>query len=266
MNLVSRLKNEQRPLVCFDHGLGDFCNWLPVYKELLKQTGRRIEMGVRSKRQFHLIYPQVVLTDKMEGRAGYSFIYNIRYRETYGGIQKPYECAYNEIGLNEFVWEPYQFKGESQNTDSKRVGVNFFGITGSKGKSKFCPPKTAEKIWNEIKEAGYEPFEIYQRVNFINDYYRDGDVPDNFAYANEYNSLRFREPNLKTLYDEVKKCKYVLSTDSGTLYLALCILGINGVIGLENEKKISQYLPTEIMKIDVCNYEVKSAYKLLSEK
>jgi len=265
MKLISRLKDEQRPLICFDHGLGDFCNWLPVYKEIVKQTGRRIELGVRSKRQFHLIYPNLVLTDKIDVKPRYSFIYNVRYRETEDALSKPYECAFNEFGLSDFIWEPHFFKHAVNNLESKRVGVNFFGITGSKGKVKFCPKGVPEKIWYGLEDAGFEPFEIYQRVSFIRDYYSNCDVPDNFSLANEQNSLRYREPNLKMLYDEIGKCKYVLSTDSGTLYLALCVLGMGSVIGLENEKQINKYLPKPIDIIDVANYKEEAINIILSK-
>lgn len=264
MSLIDRLRNEQRPLLVWGHGLGDFCNFLPIYHEIIKRTGKRVSLGVQSKRQFHLIYPNVILTDKLNSIAGFSYIYNVKYKEDNNDLTKAENCAINEFGMENFVWEPHQFKNDVDN-NNKRVGVNFFGITGSNKESKFCSLKTAYRIWYEIKAAGYIPFELYQRVGFINDYYRDGNVPDDFPLADKTNSLRFKEPNLKLLHEEIKKCCRVISTDSGILYLALSTIGKDNVIGLENQKKISRYLPIEIEKVDVADYKKKSVFNLLTK-
>lgn len=266
MRLIDRLKNEQRSLLIFRHGLGDFCNFIPIYKEICKITNKRIDLGVESKRQFQLIFPNVVLIDKMRDdvKSRYSFIYRVAYKESQGNLSKPYECAVNEFGLDGFTWEPHQFKTELKNEQNKQIGLNFFGITGSAKESKFCSLKTAYSIWEEIKQAGYNPFELYQRVGFITDYYREGlQVPDEFPLADNVNSLRFQKPDLGLIINEIKKSRRVISTDSGILYLAIMLLGKENVIGLENEKKISKYLPIEIIKVNVKCYKRGIIYNLL---
>jgi len=208
----------------------------------------------------------VVLVDKIGSdiKSKYSFFYSVRYGEPNGILSKPYLCAKNEFGLDDFIWEPYRFKNDYDNSNSKRIGVCFFGITGSNKESKFCPTKTAERIWGEIQSAGYEPFELYQGVNFIKDYYIDGKVPDAFNLTNESNSLRFQEPNLLLLFNEIKKCKKVICVDNGVLYLSLSLLGERGIIGLENQKQIQNYLPRSINIVNVKNYREGSIYNLLT--
>ena len=266
MRLIDRLKNEQRSLLSFRHGLGDIIQFFPIYKEICRITGKRIDLGVENKRQFQLLFPNVVSIDKMRDdvKSRYSFIHRVAYREPQGELSKPYECAINEFGLKDFVWEPYQFKTELNNENSKQIGINFFGITGSNKESKFCSLTTAYSIWEEIQQAGYNPFELYQRVGFITDYYREGlQVPDEFPLADNVNSLRFQKPDLGLIINEIKKSRKVISTDSGILYLAIMLLGKENVIGLENEKKISKYLPIEIIKVNIKSYKRGTIYNLL---
>lgn len=262
MRIIDKLKLHQRSIIFFNHGLGDFVLFLPVYKEILKQAGKRIDLGVHSKRQFQIFHPSVQLTDKIDIKSRYTFIYNVKYGDPLDDLSKPYHCAYNEFGLDEFVWEEHKIKNEEEK-ESKTIGVQFFGLSGFKGESKFCPPKTAELIWREIEKAGYEPFELYQRVGFAKDYFLDMDIPDKFDLATENNSLRFQEPNLKLAFEKIKKCKAVISVDSGLLYLAISLIGKENVIGLENMKRISKYLPIDINKVNIKDYEPDSILKQL---
>jgi hypothetical protein len=262
MKLIERLKQEQRSIIFFNHGLGDFILFLPVYKEILRQTGKRIDLGVSSYRQFHKLYPNVVLTDKVDVKSRYSFIYNVKYREPEKGISKPYHCAYNEFGLDQFTWTEHEFKNIEE-TESKTIGVQFFGLSGFKGESKFCPPKVAEKIWKEIEQAGFKPFELYQRVNFAKNYFLNMDIPDRFDLATEENSLRFQEPSMDLVFNKIKKCRTVISVDSGLLYLAISTIGKQNVIGLENKKQISKFLPIDINKVNVNDYQKNSILKSL---
>jgi hypothetical protein len=271
MKLINEIKDKERILIIFNHGLGDFINFIPVFEELKRQTDKNITICSEVKREFHLIYPDIIPNDKVD-LSKYDYIKRINYKEFHditkplewgSKLSKVYHCAYEEIGLKEFIWKPYQFKEELNNKDSKRIGVSFFGLTGSEKNSKFCPKDIAEKIWNEIIYCDYEPFELYQRVNFVGDYYRSGNVPDDFDLVNETNSLRFQEPNLKLLYNSIKNCKKVISVDTGILYLAVSVLGLDNVMGLENMKYISNFLPAPIQLTSVRYYKERNIIEFL---
>lgn len=265
MRLIDKLKIANRPLITFSHGLGDFLLHLPIYKEVIKQAGKKVDLGVQSKRHFHLIYSGLVLTDKIDVKSRYDFIQPIKYAEPFGEYSKPLQCAFSEYGLTDFQWEPYKFQNNVSNKKSKRIGVHFFGHSGFNKQSKFCPIKVAEKIWKEIELAGYEPFELYQRTNFTKDYFLNSEIPDKFDLATKENSLRFEQPNLKLVFEEIKKCRFFIGVDSGLLYLSLSLLGENSIIGLENKKKISRYLPTKITTVNVDDYKDGSVFNLLKQ-
>ena len=252
-------RSSGKVLIHFDHGLGDIINFLPVLTELEKQTKKKITLSTEDWRQFHLIYSRNRISpeDFMECRKSFGYVYRIYYpeaAENCGFIEhtkehaKPYLCAYQELGMKPFAWEPFNFKFKRE-VNEKRVGVHFFG--NSSAKLKFCPIKTANKIWKEIEEAGFEPFEVHQPVKSK----WKGDDEDLLEGINETNSIRHRETDLKLLFDELAKCKYFFGVDSGVFYLALPLLGRDNVCFLRNKKNVSMYVPIHINQIDVADYE-----------
>jgi len=265
MTILEQINNvEGMVLLIFNHGLGDFCNFLPVFFELQKQTKTKLVIGSDSKRQLKEIYPNVVYVDsEIFDKNIYSFIYRVRYPEPCNSclpvehmteMPKPYICASLEFGIPNFIWKPYRHMVE-RNKVIKRIGLHFFGHSSSL--LKFCPQIIAEKIWQGIIEAGYMPFEVHMRPQFRLDYdCSANDIEkDVFPLATPENSLRFEEPNLKRLIEEIAKCEIFIGVDSGPLYLASAILGSDKVIGLENEKYIGAYFPTHINTISVKQYE-----------
>lgn len=257
MTILEKIKETKgKSLLIFNHGLGDFCNFLPVFIELQKQTKRKIYLGADKKRQFNIIYPEILSLDKNSNLKEFDFVYTIRYPEPISNcsfieqteeLSKPYICAYFELGMSEFVWCPYIIQAENKEKNNKRIGLHFFGHT-SKDK-KFCSVLTAETIWEEIKELGYEPFEIHQisEKKFF-------DSQDTLKQINESNSLRFQKANLRTMIEEINKCQYFFGVDSGPVYLALSILKRKNIMFLQNKKKMSMYVPVSVSTLDTSNY------------
>ena len=224
-------------------------------EELQKQTNKRIWLGTEEKRQFYLIYDKrvIVIKDNHTLKSEFSFIYRVSFPDTRNNCcfiedsdeyAKAYICAYNEIKMKPFVWKPYDFNIKREVIDT-RVGVHFFGHTSPK--LKFCPIKTANKIWKEIESSGYEPFEIHQ----VPDIKWKTEDQDLLQGINEKNSLRFQKANLKLLFDELSKCKYFFGVDAGVFYLALSLLGRDNICFLRNRKNVSMFVPVHINQIDV---------------
>lgn len=261
-----------KSLFIFEHGLGDLINFLPIWYEFMEQTGIQCTLGASEKRQFNLINKNIIIINESSIMRKFSYTYKILYpdpKNTSIPIDiseesaKPYICGLYELGMSPFVWKPYRMLNKSKVEDSKRVGVHLFGHTGMN--KKFCPVDVAEKIWQEIIDAGYEPYECHMTPGFA-DEYPDFVEADSMDCINEDCSLRFNEPDLESMIKEIGKCKFFIGVDSGPIYLASALLGIDNIIGLENQKKHNNFIPKHIVTVPVLNYKPGAIYKQLKFK
>lgn len=277
LNLLNKIREAKNPLLVFNHGLGDQILFLPVFLELQIQLRKKITLGTQKKRQFKLIYPQIIYVDELFNvRDKYDFIYTIQYpdskklsvpMELHNESAKPYICAFYELGIKDFVWKPYKLHVKNNNKKiDKRIGVHLVGgHTGLQLKS--CPNDNAELIWNEIIEAGYEPFEIYMTPKFSEEYrLTDKRCNDYLPFINKKNSLRFEQPDLQKMINEISKCKYFIGIDSGPIYLASTILGCENILGLYSYKRHDHFLPKHISMAKVENYKKNSIKRFLRYK
>jgi len=262
MKPIGKVKSVSgRSLFIFDHGLGDLINFMPVWYEFIEQTGIKPTLAANEKRQFHLIDSSIVPIDDLFNTRKYQYKYKVLYPDPKNSSipidisdepAKPYLCAYYELGMEEFTWKPFHMHNENKIENSKRIGVHLFGHTGMD--KKFCPVDVAEKIWNEIIEAGYEPFECHMTPDFA-DEYPDFVEADSMECLTSDCSLRYEKADLKKMIEEIGKCKFFIGVDSGPIYLASALLGTDYIIGLENQKKHNNFLPKHIATIPVLNYE-----------
>lgn len=270
MKPIDKLRTTSgKSLFIFDHGLGDLINFLPVWYEFIKQAGIHPILGSSSKRQFDLIDKNIISIDDLFNKRRYNYVYKVLYPDPKDSSipidvsdepPKPYLCAFYELGMDYFVWKPYHMENKYKVDNSRRVGVHLFGHTGMH--KKFCPVEVGEQIWKEIIEAGYEPYECHMTPDFADEY------PD-FVEADFMNcldkdcSLRYEKADLKKMIQEIGKCKFFIGIDSGPIYLASALLGLDNIIGLENQKKHNNFLPKHIVTIPVLNYEAGSIYNQL---
>jgi hypothetical protein len=248
----------RKSVFIFDHGLGDFIHYLPVHLEFERQAQMEVILAASRSRQFHMLYPKVQESETLVPRT-YGMIYKVHYPDTksfvvpfeiYDEPSKPYLCAYYELGLSPFVWTPYRITAPVRERH-KRIGVHFFGHTGSN--EKFCPPPIAKMIWEEIIQAGYEPFECHMRPEFRSRYADCG--VDDCSFIKGDQTIRFQKPELSLMRDAIANCQYFIGVDSGPLYLATSILGHENVIGLENKKRIAYYCPKHINTLSIREYQ-----------
>lgn len=249
-----------RSLFIFDHGLGDLINFMPVWYEFIRQSGVTPKLGSSAKRQFNLIVPSILSIDGLFNKRKYDYIYKILYPDPKNSSipidisdepAKPYICAYYELGLEEFTWKPFVMPNDYKIENSKRIGVHLFGHTGMD--KKFCPVDVAEKIWQEIIDAGYEPFECHMTPDFA-DEYPDFIEAESMVCLNSDCSLRYEKADLAKMIKEIGKCKFFIGVDSGPIYLASALLGTDYIVGLENQKKHNNFIPKHITTVPVLNY------------
>lgn len=266
------IENKKNVLLIFDHGLGDMVLFLPVYHELKKQMGKRIDLASPIRRQFHLIDPCIVPIQENDTflREKYDYIYRVRYPDSKNSLipteynddpPKPYLCALYEFGMKPFIWRAIRKENPLYNKESKRVGFHFFGHTSFE--TKFCPKDVAETMWEETIKAGYEPFEIHMRPQYFVSMLPNQFEVDSFKYATKENSLRFEYPDLSLMIQEICKCRFFFGVDSGPLYLSSMFLGLENIVGLQNMKYISHFLPTPIQNVSVRQFDKNRFLRIL---
>ncbi|MDY0315693.1 MAG: hypothetical protein RBR32_11525, partial [Bacteroidales bacterium] len=188
----------------------------------------------------------------------YTFIFRIRYVEPFGKYMnrsKPYLCNELVVGLKDFEWKPFQ-RYDSIDYASNEVGVHFFGNTNQKNKSPDL--ELAENIWNTIEDFGLDPFEIHNTS--FNQYDENG-----MKFLKFGASLRFEDPNLERIIEKITECSSFIGIDSGPFYLAGSILGYDRCIGLKKVWDFERYIPMEIKKVDINNFNPDDLKKYLEE-
>lgn len=250
-----------RALLIFNHGLGDFINFLPIYREL-KSRFLEWKFDIGTNRQFKDIYPIVSLDNWTDMRAffrQYTYLFQISYPEPPATekLSKPYYCNKMEIGLDNFKWTPFESLSVVKKVKNPNlIGCHFFGNTNQKNKS--IDVKLVEKIWNDLMKLGYFPYEIHNE--------KFNDNTSRVPFFNSDNSLRFQHPSLRKIAEVITKCQYFIGIDSGPLYLAGNLLGYDKCIGMEKNYKFSKYLPFKLDKIDMNNYKFSDLKTILENK
>lgn len=247
-----------RVLFLFNHGLGDVINFIPIVEELKIRYPRYLfRIGVHKNRNIQisdLIQPISDMDNIRQLIRYFTYVFKISYPEPVNTkLSKPYFCNEQEIGLDNFVWEPFKLNTniKTKSIDSL-VGVHFFGNTNQRNKT--LNINLAKQIWEDIEQCGFVPFEIYNK-------FQSSSVVD-FDVVNETNSLRFKNSTIQETIDVISNCSYFFGIDSGPLYLATSVLGPERCIGLEKNYSISKYFPCYLKTFPINNYTSKK-FKIL---
>jgi len=75
--------------------------------------------------------------------------------------------------------------------------------------------------------------------------------------------LRFQKPDLGVMCDAISSCAWFIGVDSGPLYMSAAILSQLRLIGLENEKRIHNFIPIHFNTISIKEYKPGSIKQLL---
>jgi hypothetical protein len=266
INVLETYETPGKAVLLFNHGLGDFILFLPLFEQLCDYCeGWDLYIGCSPERNFKYLHKKCVIMDSPYGKyeGVYDIIFNIIYPEPprdenelknikgrfsvekVETITKPYLCNELEVGLPRFVWKPHKIRFKRKAVDSKIIGVHFFGHTSVQNKD--SDVSTAEFIWNQIKEAGFKPFEIQMLPLSV---LKDEETPKFIGK----DTIRYQFPNLRIMCESIKKCKGFIGVDSGPIYLAGSILGFENVLGLERLRKFNKVCPVKMNILDIEDY------------
>jgi len=113
----------------------------------------------------------------------------------------------------------------------------------------------AEKIWEEIKRAGFVPFECSMKHPFFN--------PENKLYPFVDKHMRDWPATVETLAAFIGSCHAYITAVSGNFHLALSVLGRDRVMLLEKDLKRELFTKEVIATADVKEYKDGSIKKFL---
>ena len=142
--LVEYLKDDQKVLVRFGHGLGDTILWYPCF-EKLKQSYPKVHFDLYVESGQEEVFESIADKDA----EGYDHVFHLDFPMSEGSeLTKMAKCCKEEIGIE----PPEQEIAKLPSCESPFVAVHFHGtaLPGSVG----CPEEIAKQIWQEVKILG----------------------------------------------------------------------------------------------------------------
>lgn len=287
-------------LLIFDHGLGDLIEFMNIYETLRKDFPKwdfyighhpSLDYEYLSNKIYKIkeVNPNYIVPyqksvvqivdhvfnryDKDEFSNTFKIVCVINFKDYRHPIlntsikinrSKNDICKVLEIGYDDNkVLEQYKspFQSKLNNENSKRVMVHVGGHTDKSTKN---PSESDMKlIWNEIIEAGYEPFDVH--MNHTSTIIGcDIQLP---SYIKPEQTIRNSKGSLKLLVDTILTCKYAIGVASGPILLANTILGNNNCIGLESNFKFTDYITYNCPdSICIQPYKPNSIYNWLKQQ
>lgn len=293
-------RNGGNCLIIYQHGLGDLIEFLPVFNTLIKKYPNwNFNIGFHPSLQLDMMHEKAIsITDLNKNFTlpiGKSYVqvpqvfdvfnmdkllsrYDVvaaiqmwDYRHPFNKTPNPNAtfkhimASILEVGLPEgTVFEKYipPFKKDLNNKDSKRVIFHVGGHTDKQIKNP--SPEAQECIWNEIKEAGYEPFDVHMNSSSS----IVGTKLETPPYIKDGEHIRNSEGGLKTLISEVLKAKYIVGVVSGPLHLCNVLYGSENCLGLEGMFPVNNYVYSEtgLDTVKIHPYDPGSVYEWLKKK
>ena len=243
-------------LIPFFHGVGDVVMVLPIMAKLKSLYPEiKIDLGLCRGLDQETFVPGAVLLDgDWRDNAltlGYDLVYPLNFP-----LEKPADTTLTkaEISCVEEVGIP-PVCGHLPLRTKGLVGVHF-QMTSVPWVAN-ADPDIAEKIWNDIKEAGFVPIETHFQHVFHNP------VNQRFPFVDTH--VRDCAPKIETLMALLGSCRAFIGVVSGNFHMALSILGTERVMLLEKDLKSAHFTKDKIATADLKNYknEVKEFLRRL---
>jgi len=225
----------------FWHGLGDAVQFMLVL-DCLKELypGIHFHLGLLRGLDLETVYPEAVLiTDLKNIEEGFDLTVLLNFPVEIPGLTKSELCCREELGIPLVSgYKPLpKFPG-------KLVAVHF-NLT--------CLPtlanpteETAEKIWNEIREAGFIPIEVHFSHVFDN--------PDNKKFGFVDCTVRKCVARVASLIGLIQHCTAFVGVVSGPFHCAMATMPHDRIAFLEKAIPVARFTHEKIQTFDINNY------------
>ena len=237
-------ENVKKVLIFFWHGLGDLVQFLAPF-DVLKSLYPNIQfdLALAEGLDQEEIYPNALLVKgeetidfSSERFKDYDIIARINFPvETDPNLTKNELCCKAELGISP-VW------GHKKLPDfpSRLIGVHFQNTALP---DVFNPSKeVAEKIWNEVLNAGFIPIEL----EFLHAFHNPQNIKFDFIDC----TVRRVEAKISTLLGLLRVCAGVICVVSGPLHCALALMP-EKVLYLEKDVPIERFTHLSIPKVNI---------------
>lgn len=247
MKLAEHLKTGayKKVLLPFFHGVGDVVMFLPILKRLRElYPDVHFDLGLCRGLDQETFVPDAVLLDGDWREKCLGFGYDLIFPCNFPIEQLP-DTSHTKAEIScieEIGIEPVC--GHLPLVPKKLVGVSF-QCTSVPWVAN-TEPDVAEKIWNEIKAAGFVPIEINMRHVFFN--------PANEKYPFIDNHVRDWPARIETLMALIGSCAAYVSAVSGNFHVALSVLGPKRVMLLEKDLKVGHFTKEAVAAVNTKNY------------
>lgn len=232
-------------VIFFGHGIGDciqFMNILDKLKELYPDI--KFIMGLQEGLNQETIYPDAIFVNSREDAQklnDYDLVAQINFPvETDPNLTKSELCCKTELGI-----ELISGHKKLPKFPSKLVAVHFHNTALP---ALANPDKeTAEKIWNEILEAGWIPIESHFEHVYHN--------PENKKFPFIDCAVRRCKPQISTLISLLQISGAFIGTVSGNFHCAMSVMPYNRIAFLEKEIPVERFTHESIKVFDIKNYQ-----------
>lgn len=249
--LSDRITGPANVLLVFWHGVGDLVMFLEPYKALRRAfpyarfiiglpKGLTHEELLNNEIPYHLLTAEEV--NETPDQLPYDLVAKITFPMSEGQEQytKGEWCCIHELGI-----PPVHGHGRLAPGVNRLVAVHFC-ITCLPDS---CNPDrdTAERIWNDILEAGYIPLETHFQHIFHNP------VNEKFDFIDA--SVRRCRPQVSSLVGILRNCSAFVGVVSGNFHAALSVLPPERILLLEKDFTRSMFTKRNIAYADLRNYQ-----------
>jgi hypothetical protein len=261
MNIVNPLKSKTKLnelisthspksiLIIFNHGVGDLVMFMKPFSSLKElYPDILFKLGIAECLTYQTVFKEEILplkSDKPEENPimkEFDLIAHIEFpmSEHQFNWTKAEYCCIEELGI-----PPVHGHLSLPKMQNRLVAVHF-QITCLPGSAN-ADEKTAEKIWNDILEAGYIPLETHFQHIFHNP------VNAKFKFINA--SVRKCKAELASLVGLMQNVGYFVGVVSGNFHVALACLPAKRIFLLEKDFKAESFIKFPIARADLKNYK-----------
>lgn len=243
--------NPKKVLLVFWHGIGDLVMFITPFNELCKKyPDIKFEIGLpkgltHEELVIGLFNYRLVTGEEVNDTTeslDYDLVAKITFPMSEGQTEwtKGEWCCIHELGI-----DPVWGHGRVSNGMNRLCGVHFC-ITCLPDS---CNPteEIAHKIWNEILEAGWIPFETHFEHCFHNP------VNKKFDFVNA--TARGSKAQVSSLIGLLRNCGAFIGVVSGNFHVALSVLDSSRVMLLEKDFKKECFTKIPIKTADLKNYQ-----------
>jgi hypothetical protein len=246
IKLFERLNSGEykRVIILFGHGLGDCIMFVSIFERLrLMYPNIKIDIALQKGLDEEILYPDAFLFTSVEEvlNQDYDLCIGINFPvETDPDLTKSELCCREELGI-----EPYSVYKQLPSFKSKLCAVHF-NLTCLPGLAN--PDRdTAEKIWNEIREAGWIPIESHFEHTFHN--------PVNAKFDFVDCTVRRCQPRIGTLIGLLQHCGAFIGVVSGNFHTAMASMPHDRIAFLEKDIPVKRFTHEDIKIFDIKNYQ-----------